>query len=86
LSSTTSSYNSKKVKGKCEKCGDIGVDIHHLSEQHLADDNGFIDHFPKNHPANLMTLCKKCHNDLHSNNIDLKQKKVKTLSGKYRVK
>lgn len=86
LSSTTSSYNSKKVKGKCEKCGDIGVDIHHLSEQHLADDNGFIDHFPKNHPANLMTLCKKCHNDLHSENIDLKQKKVKTLSGKYRVK
>lgn len=86
LSSTTSSYNSKKVKGKCEKCGDIGVDIHHLSEQHLADESGFIDHFPKNHPANLMTLCKKCHNDLHSNNIELKQKKVKTLSGKYKIK
>lgn len=86
LSSTTSSYNSKKVKGKCEKCGNIGEDIHHLTEQHLADNNGFINHFSKNHPANLMTLCKQCHNDLHSHNDDLTQKKVKTLSGKYRVK
>ena len=86
LSSTTSSYNSKKVKGKCEKCGNIGEDIHHLTEQHLADKNGFINHFSKNHPANLMTLCKQCHNDLHSHNDDLTQKKVKTLSGKYRVK
>lgn len=86
LSSTTSSYNSKKIKDKCEKCGDIGVDIHHLTEQHLSDENGFINHFPKNHPANLMTLCKKCHNDLHINNDHLRQKKVKTLSGKYKIK
>lgn len=86
LSSVLSSYNSKKVKGKCEKCGEIGVDIHHLTEQHLADESGFIGHFPKNHLANLLTLCKTCHNDIHNNNSNLTQKKVKTLTGSYKVK
>jgi hypothetical protein len=86
LSSVLSSYNSKKVKGKCEKCGEIGVDIHHLTEQHLADESGFIGHFPKNHLANLLTLCKTCHNDIHNNNSNLTQKKVKTLTGCYKIK
>ena len=86
LSSVLSSYNSKKIKGKCEKCGEMGEDIHHLAEQHLADKSGFIGHFPKNHLANLLTLCKTCHNDIHSNNSNLSQKKIKTITGSYKVK
>ena len=35
--------------------------------------------FHKNNLANLMTLCEKCHNDLHKTNT--KQKRVKTSKG-----
>lgn len=67
LSLKTSKYNSKKIKGKCEICKEkMGEDVHHLKEQHTANENGFIETFHKNHKANLMTLCKKCHAKEHS--------------------
>ena len=67
LSHTTSHYNAKKIKGFCEKCHiRIGEEIHHLQEQQMADKNGFISgYFHKNHPGNLMTVCKKCHDEFH---------------------
>lgn len=67
LSHTTSHYNAKKIKGFCEKCHiRIGEEIHHLQEQQMADENGFIEgYFHKNHPGNLMTVCKKCHDEFH---------------------
>ena len=70
LSHTASHYNTKKIKGFCEKCQiRIGEEIHHLQEQQMADTEGFINgHFHKNHPGNLMTVCKKCHDTFHNNN------------------
>ena len=70
LSHTTSHYNAKKIKGFCEKCHiRIGEEIHHLQEQQMADKAGFINgFFHKNHPGNLMTVCKKCHDTFHNNN------------------
>ena len=62
-------YNAKKIKGECERCGKKpSVEIHHLQEQHKADEKGFIDGFHKNHPANLMALCEECHLKMHLNN------------------
>lgn len=62
LSNQTSTYNAKKIRGICEKCNiEIAEEIHHLQPQRLANENGFIDTFHKNHPANLMGLCSKCH-------------------------
>ena len=58
-------YNAKKIKGECESCGKPSVEIHHLQEQHKSDDNGFIEGFHKNHPANLMALCEECHHKMH---------------------
>ena len=59
-------YNSKKIKGECERCGKPSVEIHHLQEQHKADtNNGYIEGFHKNHPANLMALCEECHLTMH---------------------
>ena len=64
LSHPQTKYNALKIRGKCEKCQKVlGEEIHHLQEQHRADNtNGYINGlFHKNHPANLMSLCESCH-------------------------
>jgi len=82
LSLKPSRYNAKKLVGACEQCGKPGKEIHHLHYQKDATD-GFITTedavFPKNHVANLMTLCEKCHDKIHQTNTKLK--KVKTSKG-----
>ena len=73
LSLHPSHYNVKKlVGGLCEKCGlEKSVEVHHLIHQARAGDDGFIlDRekgvaIHKNHPANLMSLCEKCHKEIH---------------------
>jgi DNA mismatch repair protein MutS len=67
LTHKSSHYNTNKIKGFCEKCHiHIGEEIHHLQPQQMADIGGFIDgFFHKNHPGNLMTVCKKCHDEYH---------------------
>ena len=86
----SSPYNAKKVKGKCEMCKkEIGEEVHHLQYQKYANEDGFIGHFHKNHPANLLTVCEKCHNKIHkedapATNTDAPKKKVvkkKTTKG-----
>jgi DNA mismatch repair protein MutS len=71
LSLKTSHYNSKKLMGLCERCGEnIGVEVHHLLHQANADENGFIVKddvtMHKNNLANLMIVCNKCHDDMHT--------------------
>ena len=82
LSLKPSRYNAKKLVGACEQCGKQGKEIHHLQYQEDAVD-GFIQTadavFPKNHLANLMTLCEKCHDKIHKTNA--KMKRVKTSKG-----
>ena len=73
LSLHPSHYNVKKlVGGLCEKCGlEKSVEVHHLIHQAQAGEDGFIlDRekglvVHKNHPANLMSLCEKCHKEIH---------------------
>ena len=72
-------YNRKKIKGNCELCGKLGIDIHHLQPQVDADGNGFINHFHKNHTANLSNICKTCHNNITKQGI--KHRRVKTSDG-----
>lgn len=84
LSHKQSHYNAKKIKGMCEVCNEkIGEDIHHLQYQNRANDtNDYIDDFHKNHKANLVNICKKCHDNIHQN--DTQFKKAKTTKG-YRL-
>jgi DNA mismatch repair protein MutS len=72
-------YNSKKLKGKCEMCGDDGVDVHHLMPQNLANEDGFIGTIHKNHKANLMNICKKCHDK--ETKANSKKRWTKTTTG-----
>ena len=80
LSKKTSHFNSKKIVGNCELCKEkMGTEVHHLQHQEQADKNNIIKTFHKNHPANLLTLCEECHQNIHKSKKQ--HKKVKTSIG-----
>ena len=90
LSLKTSHFNSKKLVSMCEMCGnEMGKEVHHLQHQKDANEDGFIitedgSSFHKNHPANLMTLCEKCHDEMHkptNSKEKKKSRKAKTSEG-----
>ena len=68
LTLKTSRYNVQKIVGRCEKCGGTGQETHHIHFQKDAVE-GFIHTkesvFHKNHLANLMTVCERCHSEIH---------------------
>ena len=85
LSLPTTKYNSSKIKTLCELCNKaVGTEIHHMQQQKDADKNGFISHFDKNHIANLMSICSKCHDETHKKKV-VKIIRRKTTNG-YQLK
>ena len=79
-----SHYNTKHIKGLCQQCGkEMASDVHHLQHQIDANDKGIIQNdefvFHKNHSANLLNLCKKCHDIYHEKTTQ--HKKIKTTKG-----
>ncbi len=60
-------------------CGKKAMDIHHMNPQKNANDEGFIGSFHKNHKANLMSVCKKCHDEFTKN--ETVHRRVKTSQG-----
>jgi DNA mismatch repair protein MutS len=77
LSFASSPYNKDKIRGICELCNEkLGEEIHHLDPQKNADINGFIGTFHKDHSANLMTVCSKCHDSIHSSKKTVIRKKT----------
>ena len=82
LTEKKSRYNTLVRVDNCSICGtNINLHGHHIQEQHKADEDGFIDHFHKNREFNILVLCQKCHNGLHSNGTQLIPKQ--SLSGVY---
>ena len=67
LNNKRSRYNASKIIDKCEKCGSKDdLHTHHVHEQHTSNSDGIIDErFHKNTKFNLMTLCQKCHIQVH---------------------
>jgi DNA mismatch repair protein MutS len=85
LSLKTSHYNANKIVNMCEKCGKKpGEEVHHLSHQKDANEDGIIVNcdgiFHKNNLANLMTLCEDCHNEMHRGSKK-PVRRVKTSNG-----
>ncbi|MCI1244843.1 MAG: HNH endonuclease [Bacilli bacterium] len=50
------------ANGRCEKCGGVGVDVHHII--HITPENVTDPDITLN-PKNLILLCKDCHNAEH---------------------
>jgi DNA mismatch repair protein MutS len=70
-----SRYSQMVYLLECGVCGNPSVstlETHHIVEQEKADENGFVGHYHKNHPRNLVGLCKKCHKDHHKGKIAIK--------------
>jgi DNA mismatch repair protein MutS len=66
LSFQSSHFNAHKLKGVCERCSsELAQEVHHLLPQKDADAMNYIGHVPKNHVANLMALCTRCHDEVH---------------------
>ena len=66
LSFEPSHFNAHKLKGVCERCAvELAQEVHHLLPQKDADSQNYIGHVPKNHVANLMALCTRCHDAVH---------------------
>ena len=73
----TSTYNAKKIRGKCEMCHkEIADEVHHLAAQQLADSTGHIGGTHKNHLGNLAAVCESCHLSIHANDLQLVKKKT----------
>ena len=76
-----SHFNKKKLSGNCEICKtERATEVHHLQHQKNANENNnYISSFHKNHPANLINICDKCHHDIHDK--DEQHRIVKTSNG-----
>jgi DNA mismatch repair protein MutS len=91
LNNKTSKYNPNIRIIKCQVCNAPGDDVHHIKFQCTANENNLIDSkFHKNEPYNLVSLCKKCHQDVHKNVINIEGYRM-TESGllliyKYHIK
>ena len=70
----TSQYNSSKIKGVCEICKESeGTEVHHLIYQkEFENGNSKGNKLKKNHKANLINICEKCHDKIHEENSQLK--------------
>jgi DNA mismatch repair protein MutS len=65
----TSTYNSVIARIQCELCSHpitSDLEVHHIQEQMLATNGILPNGVPMNDPTNLITLCAKCHDDIHA--------------------
>ena len=51
-----------KANGRCERCGGIGQEVHHIKRLNVDNVN---DVSISINPENLELLCKECHNKEH---------------------
>ncbi len=66
-----SRYNKNLYVTKCALCEKNVEEVHHISEQHLANDSGMIGAIDKNHKYNLIPLCKQHHHLVHKGKIQI---------------
>ena len=72
VNNKTSQYNSEIIIDKCAICNCITEEVHHIKEQHLANNKGMIEDFHKNNLFNLVQLCHKCHHEVHHGKLIIK--------------
>ena len=63
-----SRYNKRVYLTKCAICNEIVEDVHHIAPKSKAK-SGFIEHFKSNHKYNLIPLCKRHHDMVHSGKL-----------------
>lgn len=69
VSDKKSSYNTKHLIDTCSICGKKAEEVHHIKHQAEADQHGFVGTCHKNAKHNLINVCEKCHDLIHSGSI-----------------
>lgn len=65
-------YNKLVVKDLCKVCTtNPASEVHHIKEQHTADERGFIGKHHKNSLFNLVPLCSECHDKVHKKELEI---------------
>ncbi|RUM66355.1 MAG: DNA mismatch repair protein, partial [Sulfurospirillum sp.] len=67
----TSRYNKNLILTKCALCDEPVDEVHHIAPQKLANSDGKIAHFHKNHKHNLIPLCKYHHEEVHKGKLQI---------------
>jgi DNA mismatch repair protein MutS len=74
-----SKYNKNVLVVSCQICGyepktktDQHLDVHHIIMQQNFKCGEFLGDLRKNQSSNLIVCCKKCHQDIHRDLIDVK--------------
>ena len=67
----TSKYNKDLYLSNCLLCCEKAVEVHHIRQQSEANEDGLIEHFPKNHKFNLIPLCKNHHDLIHKDKLKI---------------
>ena len=64
-----SSHNPVICRAKCELCSNgivTDLEVHHIQQQAIAVKGILPNGVPMNDPTNLITLCAKCHDEIHA--------------------
>lgn len=67
-----SKYHTDLYLTTCAVCRGVVDETHHISPQEIADQNGNIGHFHKNHKYNLIPLCAACHDRVHAGKLTIR--------------
>lgn len=66
-----SQFNRNLIISCCSICKSSTEEVHHINEQHLANNHGMIGNFHKNNLWNLVQLCHNCHQEVHHNRLEI---------------
>lgn len=79
VSNKTSRYNNNVIVNECQICGMTDktyhispLETHHINFQRDCDDDDFVKdkkYIKKNQESNLIILCNKCHDKIHSGKL-----------------
>jgi hypothetical protein len=74
----TSKYNKNIYMDTCLICNDKCDEVHHINEQQYANLQGVIEEkqIHKNRDSNLLTICTKCHDNIHNGKIKISERKM----------
>ena len=64
-----SSYDATVHVDVCTMCQQPAAEVHHIQEQHKADEKGMIGRMHKNARHNLMVVCTACHDRIHHQHV-----------------
>ena len=74
VEATVSSWNTEIVRRSCEVCHKVmtnNLEVHHIKERVTAVNGILDDGTHMNDKRNLIVICEKCHDEVHSGKVEI---------------